>query len=154
MAPDSDSDLSRYESTGLAEISVAIVYQHQVHRVDFQVSDFVPTAFVHSLLSEAVEQVRDSLRSATFVPAVPAGLLDKLAQAEKTEPPQRGAVQARVVTDPTHSDLPVRGGQCTALVQTRSRRRACGYQLDEAGTCPMAKHHLGATEEPDPDDLF
>jgi hypothetical protein len=145
--------------TGLAEITVAVTYQGRVHRRDLQVTDSVSPAFVHSLLSEAVENVRDSLREATFqqpLPTEPTAqqvsddavaqlkrVADKLGQAEQAEQQL--------------SDLPARGGQCGALVlDGRGRRKPCGYQLDGVGApCPMAKHHLGATEDkPDPDELF
>lgn len=48
----------------LAEVYVRIEYQEQVHQVELRCSDSLRSSFIHSLLTEAVEQVREQLNEA------------------------------------------------------------------------------------------
>lgn len=49
---------------GLAEVYVRIEYRNTVHQVELHCSDSLPGSFIHSLLTAAVEQVRDQLNEA------------------------------------------------------------------------------------------
>lgn len=168
------------ESIKLAFVEVRIRHRGQDHRTMLRCSDSLSGAFVHSLLTEAINQVRDSYNqweTREKVSGLEAAADQADAAAETAWRAEQDDQAGGVASEPfpvaeatplphNHlpdaecschcprytqvSSLPSKADQCTALVERRLshnegiRREQCGHQTAPDGTCPQAKHHLGA----------
>jgi len=147
------------EGSPLAVVDVSVRYRGQSHRTVLRVTDSLSRAFIHSLLTEAVDQVRSSLnddRNADYRqpgPPVSVGrqtdFPNEVPESVTLPGPPPGL---SLVADPPliPSGRP-RDKSCRAVVLQpwadeeggHARRVSCGWTLGPGDSCPNNAHHVG-----------
>jgi hypothetical protein len=126
---------------GMARVRIRVDYRGTAHEVELAASDTLSAAFIHSLLTEAVDRVRESLRTSPDEHA----RIDREARAERNRELLKAASDHALEAG---LGLPLvsTGVACRAIVVRQTSagevRASCGATLDPDGSCPEDDLHL------------